>query len=40
MSDRIYMLAEGQISGEFNRDAFEQETLLAAAMGTVSEGHS
>lgn len=33
MSDRIIMLAEGRIGGEFNRAEFTQEQLLAAAMG-------
>jgi D-xylose transport system ATP-binding protein len=33
MSDRIIMLHEGTIGGEFARAEFSQETLLAAAMG-------
>ena len=33
MSDRILMLAEGAIGGEFARADFSQERLLAAAMG-------
>ena len=33
MSDRIVILHEGHISGEFNRDEATQEKLLAAAMG-------
>ena len=33
MSDRIIMLAEGRIGGEFKRGDFTQEKLLAAAMG-------
>jgi D-xylose transport system ATP-binding protein len=33
MSDRIIMLHEGQIGGEFSRSEFSQERLLAAAMG-------
>ena len=33
MSDRIIMLAEGTIGGEFTRAQFSQERLLAAAMG-------
>ncbi len=33
MSDRIIMLAEGRIGGEFARGEFTQEKLLAAAMG-------
>jgi D-xylose transport system ATP-binding protein len=33
MSDRIIMLHEGQIGGEFARAEFSQEKLLAAAMG-------
>jgi ABC-type sugar transport system ATPase subunit len=32
MSDRIIVLAEGRISGRFERDAFDQEQLLQAAM--------
>ncbi|MFH1497702.1 MAG: sugar ABC transporter ATP-binding protein [Verrucomicrobiota bacterium] len=33
MSDRILMLCEGRIGGEFVRGEFTQERLLAAAMG-------
>ncbi len=33
MSDRIIMLAQGRIGGEFARDDFSPEKLLAAAMG-------
>jgi D-xylose transport system ATP-binding protein len=33
MSDRIYMLHEGEIGGHFTRHEFTQERLLAAAMG-------
>ena len=33
MSDRILMLHEGRIGGEFNHDEATQEKLLAAAMG-------
>jgi ribose transport system ATP-binding protein len=33
MSDRIIMLHEGVIGGEFTRGDFVQEKLLAAAMG-------
>ncbi len=33
MSDRIVMLHEGRIGGEFTRDQFNQELLMAAAMG-------
>jgi D-xylose transport system ATP-binding protein len=33
MSDRIIMLHEGKIGGEFARADFSQEKLLAAAMG-------
>jgi D-xylose transport system ATP-binding protein len=33
MSDRIIMLHEGRIGGEFTRSEFAQERLLAAAMG-------
>ena len=34
MSDRIVMLHEGTIGGEFTRSEATQEKLLAAAMGT------
>jgi D-xylose transport system ATP-binding protein len=33
MSDRIIMLHEGRIGGEFKRTEFTPERLLAAAMG-------
>ncbi|MEO6006261.1 MAG: sugar ABC transporter ATP-binding protein [Opitutus sp.] len=33
MSDRIIMLHEGRVGGEFSRSEFTQERLLAAAMG-------
>jgi ribose transport system ATP-binding protein len=33
MSDRILVLHEGRIGGEFDRDEATQERLLAAAMG-------
>ena len=33
MSDRIIMLTEGRMGGEFLRNEFSQEKLLAAAMG-------
>ncbi len=33
MSDRVIMLHEGQIGGEFTRADFTQEKLIAAAMG-------
>ncbi|MFA5137787.1 MAG: sugar ABC transporter ATP-binding protein [Elusimicrobiota bacterium] len=35
MSDRILMLHEGKVSGEFSRAEATQEKLLAAAMGEV-----
>ena len=38
MSDRILMLADGRIGGEFARSDFSQEKLLAAAMGRRSAG--
>ena len=38
MSDRILMLAEGRIGGEFARADFSQEKLLAAAMGRRAAG--
>jgi len=36
MSDRIIMLANGRIGGEFARAEFSQEKLLAAAMGRAA----
>ncbi len=36
MSDRIIMLADGRIGGEFDRGEFTQEKLLAAAMGRAA----
>ncbi len=36
MSDRILMLHEGRIGGEFTREQFSQEALLAAAMGDTA----
>ncbi len=36
LSDRILMLAAGRIGGEFPRAAFDQERLLAAAMGRAA----
>ena len=36
MSDRIIMLANGRIGGEFSRANFSQEKLLAAAMGRTA----
>jgi D-xylose transport system ATP-binding protein len=36
MSDRIIMLADGRIGGEFARGGFSQEKLLAAAMGRAA----
>jgi D-xylose transport system ATP-binding protein len=36
LSDRILMLAEGRIGGEFGRGDFTEERLLAAAMGHSS----
>jgi len=38
LSDRIIMLAEGRIGGEFTRAEFAQEKLLAAAMGHAAAG--
>ncbi len=40
MSDRIVMLHEGRIAGEFDRDQFRQETLMAAATGSELPSHS
>jgi D-xylose transport system ATP-binding protein len=36
MSDRILMLHEGRIGGEFTRAEFSQEDLLAAALGRTA----
>ncbi len=36
VSDRIIMLCEGRIGGTFERDEFNQERLLAAAMGRAA----
>ena len=36
MSDRIVMLHEGRIGGEFSREEATPEKLLAAAMGQTS----
>jgi D-xylose transport system ATP-binding protein len=33
MSDRVVMLHEGRVGGEFRQDEATQEKLLAAAMG-------
>jgi D-xylose transport system ATP-binding protein len=38
MSDRILMLAEGRMGGEFKRGNVTQEKLLAAAMGRTAAG--
>lgn len=37
MSDRILMLAEGRVGGEFARADFSQERLLAAALGRSAQ---
>jgi rhamnose transport system ATP-binding protein len=39
MSDRILVMHEGRISGQFTRDDATQERLLAAAMGQVIHEH-
>lgn len=39
MSDRIMMMHEGRIGGEFTRDQFHQEALLAAALGHHKTNH-
>ncbi len=39
MSDRILVMHEGRITGEFNRGNASQENLLAAAMGQVTYEH-
>jgi ABC-type sugar transport system ATPase subunit len=36
MSDRILMLHEGRIGGEFRREEATQERLMEAAMGHVT----
>ena len=33
MSDRVVVLHEGEVTGYFNRDEFDQETIMAHAMG-------
>lgn len=33
MSDRILVMHEGRLSGEFNREHATQESLMAAAVG-------
>ena len=33
MSDRVVVLHEGEVTGHFNRDEFDQETIMAHAMG-------
>ena len=37
LSDRIVMLCEGRVGGEFSRSEATQEKLLAAAMGRIGE---
>jgi ABC-type sugar transport system ATPase subunit len=37
LSDRIVMLCQGRIGGEFSRSEATQEKLLAAAMGRTVE---
>jgi ABC-type sugar transport system ATPase subunit len=39
MSDRILVMHEGRITGEFARDEASQERILAAAMGQVIHEH-
>jgi len=39
MSDRILMLNEGRIGGEFNRAEATQERLMEAALGTAKTAH-
>jgi ribose transport system ATP-binding protein len=38
MSDRIIVMHEGQIAGEFTRDEATQEKILSAAMGVQEYG--
>jgi len=38
MSDRILVIHEGQLAGEFDREEATQEKILAAAMGVSSDG--
>jgi len=37
MSDRVIVLHEGEITGEFTRDQFDQEKIMAHAMGHIKE---
>jgi ABC-type sugar transport system ATPase subunit len=39
MSDRILVMHEGRVSGQFTRDEAGQERILAAAMGQVIHEH-
>jgi ABC-type sugar transport system ATPase subunit len=36
--DRIYVLCDGRLTGEFGRDAFDQETIMEAATRFVDKG--
>jgi ribose transport system ATP-binding protein len=38
MSDRIIVLAEGHVTGELNKDDFEQDKIMAFASAAVKEG--
>jgi inositol transport system ATP-binding protein len=38
LCDRVMVLCHGKITAEFERSAFNQETILKAAMGTVNAG--
>ena len=40
LSDRIIMLSEGAVGGEFDREDFSQETLLAAAISASENRNS
>ena len=35
--DRIYVLCDGRLTGEFGRDAFDQETIMEAATRFVDK---
>ena len=40
MSDRVVVLHEGEVTGYFDRDEFDQETIMAHAMGHKRMGNT
>jgi hypothetical protein len=36
--DRIYVLCDGRLTGEFGRDEFDQEAIMEAATRFIDEG--